>query len=381
MKINLDVFPEKIRKFFEPGAPKPLQMMLARGMVPMQPGMQICALAILCDHEDEEVATAAKEGAQKLPLEQLRQQAAGRLPLEVLDWMAHQWQDSALRQSLALNPTLAEETFVFLAQEGDEAVCEICAQNQQRILADPAVVQALYFNRNARASTIDRTVDFAARNNLDLSGIPCVEEVIAAISGENVAERTAEQAATIDNAFATMNAISADEIAAEKARKAHAEGEEPEPEPQSEVKKEETPEETSRKGSAIATISQLNVAQRVRLAILGTQGERMALITDPNKIVSRAVIRSPGVQIQEALQYAHNKSLPDEIVAFMAGNKKWTRYYQMRLALVQNPKTPLATAITFLSGLRAPDLRIVARSKGIPQQLCRMAKEFASRRG
>ena len=98
------------------------------------------------------------------------------------------------------------------------------------------------------------------------------------------------------------------------------------------------------------------------------------------KIVSRAVIRSPGVQIQEAMQYAHNKSLPDEIVVYMANNKKWTRYYQMRLALVQNPKTPISTSITFLSTLRSPDLRIIARSKGIPQQLCRLAKEFAAKR-
>ncbi len=376
--INLEIFPEKIRKFFEPGAPRPLQLMMARGLVPMQPGMQLCALAILCESEDSEVSEAAKEGAGKLSPDLLKQQASGRLPGEVFDWIAHRWKDSALWQQLALNPSLPDATFLYLAQEGDEAVCEICAQNQQRILKDPAVVQALYFNRNARASTIDRTVDFAARNGLDLSGIPCAEEIIAAIKGENLAERTAEEASAIDAAFAKMNEISADEIAAEKARKARQEGEEPEPEP--EAPKEESAEDAKRKGSAIATINQLNVAQRVRLAILGTQGERMALINDPNKIVSRAVIRSPGVQIQEAMQYAHNKSLPDEIVVYMANNKKWTRYYQMRLALVQNPKTPISTSITFLSTLRSPDLRIIARSKGIPQQLCRLAKEFAAKR-
>ena len=90
---------------------------------------------------------------------------------------------------------------------------------------------------------------------------------------------------------------------------------------------------------------------------MGTAGDRAVLIRDANKLVSKDVVRSPAVTDSEAIGYAKNKSLADEVIAYIAGNKKWTRHYQVKFNLVMNPKTPLSDSLKFLPHLRLNDPR------------------------
>ena len=59
------------------------------------------------------------------------------------------------------------------------------------------------------------------------------------------------------------------------------------------------------------------------------------------------------------------------------GKSEWLRLYSVKHALVNNPKTPLPSALRLLPHLTAKDLRVIARSKGVPSALVKAARPEA----
>ena len=66
------------------------------------------------------------------------------------------------------------------------------ALNQERLLAAPKIIEALYMNRNTRMSTADRLVELCARNGVKLDGIPAFDAHVAAIEGQLIPEPSDE---------------------------------------------------------------------------------------------------------------------------------------------------------------------------------------------
>ena len=363
-QIPASKFPEKVRKFVSPRAPGPMRMMLARGLVPMKPLVQVCAFYQLAQNDDPELTKTAIATLRKLPPATLRQVAGQRLFPMVLDWLAEVFKkDQNIIRTILLNQQTDPETVVRLAVSANEEMCEVIARNQERLLAEPEIIVKLYLNRRLRASTADRMIDFAARNGLDLSDqIPCYADILAAIEGIEL-PKTAEEAAVIDARFKSVQAT-LEEVPEEESEAFIAEA----------AKEIEGEPEEKRSMSAAGMIREMNIAQKIRLAMIGGKTERGLLIMDSNKVVCRSVIRSPAINDSEAMIYAKNKALLDEVIGYIAKKKKWIRRYQMKLALVRNPKTPISDAMGFLSHLRTNDLRDVTRSRDVPGPIRKAAK-------
>ena len=383
--IPADKFPEKIHRFVSPDAPPQMKQMLARGLVPMKPLVQVCALYQVAHTADESLAQEAVTAIRRMPGATLVQIASRPLLPVVLDWIAVLFKDVPdIIRAVLLNRTTDDDTFISVAKTADEVTCELIARNQTRLIKCPAVIEALYFNRNLRASTADRILDFAARNMLELPSIPNYREIIAEIAGE--LPQTAEEQAAADQRYREAEAALKDlttrgEEAISSTADAYAEEGDGSPEAARKHPDQQKAEEAGIKGkSAAGRIRQLNVAQKVRLAVMGNATERAILIRDPKKVVSRAVIRSPAITDTEAMAFSKNKSLRDEVITYIANNKKWTRHYRVKLNLVMNPKTPTGSAMKFLSHLRPGDLRAVARSKGVPGPVAKAAKQILKKR-
>ena len=97
-------------------------------------------------------------------------------------------------------------------------------------------------------------------------------------------------------------------------------------------------------------------------------------------MVAAAAVRNPRLSEAEVLSAAQNRSLCDEVIRIIANNREMVRPYTVKLALVYNPKTPLAVAMRFLNLLRGADVRMVAKSKGVPQALAKQAQRLASKK-
>jgi len=113
---------------------------------------------------------------------------------------------------------------------------------------------------------------------------------------------------------------------------------------------------------------------------LGTAFDRAILIRDTNRSVAIAAITSPGVNEQEASRYAANRGLSEDIIRYIAEKREWLKNYQIKVALVNNPKCPLAHSMRLLTHLRAKDLQGVARSKNVPSALATAARRAGAAR-
>ncbi len=112
-------------------------------------------------------------------------------------------------------------------------------------------------------------------------------------------------------------------------------------------------------------INTISISEKIKLALLGTKVERMILVRDPNKMVSNAVIESPKISQEEILLLIKNRSVPGEIIGKIAKNREYTKNYSILVGLVQNPKTPIANAISFIKKLHIKDLQLIIRDKEV----------------
>jgi hypothetical protein len=127
-------------------------------------------------------------------------------------------------------------------------------------------------------------------------------------------------------------------------------------------------------------ILHMTVGERLKLALKGNREARVILIRDPNRIIQYFVLQNPRITEDEIIAIARNRNLEGEILRKIGDHKNWARNYQVRLALVTNPKTPLATAIHFVSSLRERDIRFLAKSKNVSATVATQARRLLLQR-
>ena len=130
-----------------------------------------------------------------------------------------------------------------------------------------------------------------------------------------------------------------------------------------------------------AQIREMGVGQRLKLALRGNREARQILMRDTNRIIQRFLIQNPRLTDDEVIMIAKNRNFDREILARIGSKKEWARNYQVRLALVTNPKTPLNVAIGFVSTLLERDIRLLAKNKNIPAAVTGKAKRLIQERG
>ena len=128
-------------------------------------------------------------------------------------------------------------------------------------------------------------------------------------------------------------------------------------------------------------ILHMTVPQKIRLAMLGNREARNILIQDRNRIIFMAVLRSPKLSENDALSYAQQRNLPQDVFAVLGKSKRWTKNYPVKLALVNNPKTPLHISMRFMEYLNERDLKAMSRNKNVSSVLTHSARNILQKRG
>ncbi|MGH7821726.1 MAG: hypothetical protein ACREQ9_18340, partial [Candidatus Binatia bacterium] len=70
------------------------------------------------------------------------------------------------------------------------------------------------------------------------------------------------------------------------------------------------------------------------------------------------------------------RNTDDEILRVIADNREWTTSYPLRVALVENAKTPVIKALRFLPSLAERDIRTLAKSKNVPSVIASQARKI-----
>jgi len=413
--LPLDALPEQFRRHIDPNSPPPLRLMAAQGLVPMPPGSLVTALYMLAADADDTVASTADSTLQDLPSGILGSALAEPLDIRVLDALAQRFiHQAAYIDAIVMNVAAADETIHWIATKAKERQLELIANNQVRLLRHTKIIEALYFNPNTRMSSVDRVIDFAVRSGVYLDGIPAFEEAAKALGleapepggpppqappGADLSTEAPpgapmdEAGGEDDQGFAQYlrETLAGDDAADESGGEALSdlerefgggeEGGEGAAQDLDGYESAEAPkeEEEEKKFGRMAEIGKMKISQKVRLALLGSKTDRGILIRDRNRLVCMSVIKSPKVQVQEAISYAGMRNISDEVIRYIAAKRQWQKNYQMKLALVRNPNTPAATGLKLLPHLRKSDLRSVTSDKNVSHVVSTQAKRMLKR--
>ena len=143
----------------------------------------------------------------------------------------------------------------------------------------------------------------------------------------------------------------------------------------------EEPEEAKPANQSLYNqILHMKVGERIKLALKGNRDARMILIRDPNRLIQRFVLQNPRITDDEVIMVARNRNLDVELLRKIGDHKHWTRNYQVKLALVTNPKTPMATALHFVGSLMERDIRLIAKSKNVSATVVTQARRLLLQR-
>lgn len=110
-------------------------------------------------------------------------------------------------------------------------------------------------------------------------------------------------------------------------------------------------------------INQLNVQERVRLALSGIKSERMILAKDRNPFVVLAVLENPQITREEILRIAQNDKLGKEVIARICENTVWMKDYSIMYAVLRHPYAQIAKVSPFIKKLNSRDLQDLAENK------------------
>jgi hypothetical protein len=338
----------------------PGRMMASRGLVPLPPGDQLAVLYQLSIDADQALAQTARTTAMGLPDKLISGALAdGSLDPRVIDLFAQLVGDKAVAfAALVANPSIADSTVAYLAESAAADEIDRIAANEQRLLRCPEIIGAMYGNKLARMSTIDRVVELAVRNQVRVPGLAAWDEIARAL------DSGARSGPADDALIAAATAEHGDDRVLTEG-----DAEEPVDEEDAPV----VPEED-------IPIDKLSMPAKIRLATLGDAFRRNVLIRSPIKIVALAAIKSPRVTEFEAAHYAGNQALDENVIRYIATRREWTKLYGIKYSLCRNPKTPVTEAMRLLPFLREKDLTNLAKSKGVPSAVVAQARKLMMQR-
>lgn len=139
-------------------------------------------------------------------------------------------------------------------------------------------------------------------------------------------------------------------------------------------------EEEEKRLSLSAQIRGMGVGQKIKLALKGGREARGLLFRDANRIIKRLVLQNPRLSEDEMITMAKNRSEDVEFLESIAKKKEAAKNYQIRLALVTNPKTPIPLSMRLVNTLFERDLRQIAKSKNVPAAVNSAAKRLLFQR-
>jgi hypothetical protein len=354
LPLSIDVLPESIRRFASQAAPERARQAAARGLVPLKGGELVALLLQLSADPDSNIAESAKTTFGGLPHGVLEAALSSDLHPAFLDRLADLVVITEDLERLLANPGLADMTVARLARTCSERVAERIAVDERRVLRHPAILEALYKNKNTRMSTVDRLIDLAVRNNVRVDGIATFDAHVEAIQGQLIVE--AQDDAPADSLFAAVlrqaeSAGGADESAIE-------------------LDKVDGTETVKEKFKPLSMqIAEMNIQEKVRLTLVGNAACRAILVRDSNKLVSHSAVSSPMMTEAEAASIAHSRQVGEDVLRQIGNRREWMGNYEVKRALLFNPKTPIGISLRYMMHMRPDDLRLLSRSRGIPAAL------------
>lgn len=337
--------------------PRQVRLFAAQGMLPVPREDLLCLQFLLSADPDKELAEVAKASIKNESdvtlVDWIRDNEVAAL---VLDLVIRVRDEDTVWAAVAVAPEVSDETLRVLARHGSPLVQDIVFTNQVRIMACLEILDDLRVNPKVSPVVLRRIKEFEE------------EFIEKALTQEGALEEEGFRGSSIEEALGALREIGA-HIPRESAMPY-------------------APSEDSALKELIATqegplhrrLADMTVREMVMCALKGTREERAVLINSRNRLVVNAVLASPKLAENEVERFANSRSVSDEVLRIISSNNRWLRLYGVVLAVVQNPKSPLQTALRLLPQLNTRDLMRVSRNRNVPPVVRRRADDLHAKR-
>ena len=133
-----------------------------------------------------------------------------------------------------------------------------------------------------------------------------------------------------------------------------------------------------------APIDELRAMPRPQKFILATKADRATralLMRDVDPQVLFFLCKNPRITVAEVIEIAKLGTINASVADLIAMSAQWVQSEQVRLNLVQNPKTATPTALRLLGGLHLKHLQAMAKSWNVKPQIKQAALKLVLERG
>jgi hypothetical protein len=322
------------------GDRRELRLLAARGLVPLPPGDLVGVQVRLAGDNDEEIAVAAAKAILETEPKIVSNLVAETTDREILLYLGRHARNAATIEALIHRRDIPHSVLMELAGRVEEDLQEVLLLRQDAIVEHPEIIDAL--EKNPRLGSYSRRKVREYREHL-------LRRERRPKEGTSRLEEEAE--ALTDGDLAT---------AIDEVRDLPADGEKDE----------------DLTGLSESQLRALPVAVRMKLARGAPRGLRSILIRDPNPMVATSVLNHNALGEAEVEQIARNRSVVSDVLETIGNQRTWTRKYSIVVALVRNPRAPVAIAMRYVPRLSVRDLQGLSRDRNVPDAVRTTAKRL-----
>ena len=358
-----------VQKFIQNQLPEPMALALVGGSlpVPLPDQLQALAHAIIAETPYVERATATFTELPASLLEGVLLQPVD--PPHPLRLILRFRKEMALLDPALLNPGITaeilEEAVPFLPGEA----LHIVANNQVKWLERPQILDLLEEHPEG---------DYNLKRRIEEFRFEVLKQGPESLKQERLAVIDEVEAGRLDKAWADLPMPKEELPAGVDADRRQ--GDEPFEGEERRARASDEPilDEDGNPVSLSLTqrIMRLKTNQKIMLATKGGKEERTILIREANRLIQVAVIRNGRITEGEVAYISAMRTVNEEVLRLIAGNRDWMKKYTIYKSLVMNPKTPLPIAMTHFKRLMEADIKLIMKDKNVPEMLRREAKRL-----
>jgi hypothetical protein len=130
----------------------------------------------------------------------------------------------------------------------------------------------------------------------------------------------------------------------------------------------------------LTRVPHLAIGEKLTLARRGPSRVAAAILAEGHQQAIKLALANAFLTESQVLRVLAKQELSERVVAAIARHPKWSFQYNVRMALVRSPHTPLAAVEAILPQLTLGDLKQIARLAGLAPHLKKHMREELMRR-
>jgi hypothetical protein len=130
----------------------------------------------------------------------------------------------------------------------------------------------------------------------------------------------------------------------------------------------------------LTRVPHLPVGEKLTLARRGPSRVAGALLAEGHPQALKYALGNAFLTESQVLKVLSKSGVPERVVHAIAEHPKWSCQYNVRVALVRNPHTPIASVAAFLPNLTLRDLKDIAGMGGLAPHIEKIIQQDLVRR-